>query len=78
MESKISVQSRVCLKCGRLIDPERITALPNTQTCADCSIEPKRVGYMVFGHKTGGELVTISPEETELIRQANRANKRSR
>jgi|TARA_R100000353_G_C6472378_1_gene186927 hypothetical protein len=67
-----------CGICSAEIPKERIEAIPGTTTCVKCSGVKNVHGFMVFGHKTGGELVMISPDNTEAMRQAQRSNKRSR
>ena len=67
-----------CRICGAEIPEERIEAIPGTTTCVKCTTVKSVHGFMVFGHKTAGELVMISPDDTEAMRQAQRSNKRSR
>ena len=68
----------ICTGCGDSIPEARLKAIPDTKSCVNCSKTQPYKGYMVYGHKTGGSLVAIRPEESENIRQADRANKRSR
>lgn len=70
--------SRICESCGYEIPTERLEVLPSTRTCVSCSKEPKKVGFMVFDHKTGGTPVFINPNDQEALRQAKRANRRAR
>ena len=67
-----------CGICSAEIPKERIEAIPGTTTCVKCSSVKSVHGFMVFSHKTAPELVMISPDDTESIRQAQRSNKRSR
>jgi hypothetical protein len=67
-----------CKLCSLDIPIERLQAIPGTTTCVKCSSVKSVHGFMVFGHKTAGELVMISPDNTEAMRQAQRSNKRSR
>ena len=67
-----------CRICGIDIPTARIEAIPATTTCVKCSSVKSGHGFMVFSHKTAPELVMISPDDTESIRQAQRSNKRSR
>lgn len=67
-----------CSLCSLDIPLERLEALPKTSTCVKCSGVKGVQGFMVFSHKTAPELVLIPAEESESIRQARRANKRSR
>ena len=67
-----------CRKCGTQIPAIRLEALPGTDVCVRCSDEPKRVGFMVYGHKTAGECVMIDARNSEALRQAIRADRRAR
>lgn len=69
---------RNCHTCGKVIPAERLEALPDTLTCVDCSTVQKYKGFLVFGHKTGGETVLINPSDKEALRQAKRFNRRAR
>ena len=41
-----------CLKCGEIIHPQRLKALPNTNVCVKCSSGGKYMGTSVqFGDK---------------------------
>lgn len=66
-----------CSVCNSIISPERLEIL-NTTLCTKCSVEEKRIGFMVYNHKTAPSLITINPNDKEGIRQAKRANKRRR
>jgi len=55
-----------CRPCGNQIEDERLEVLPNTVFCSACAhkfnfIKPRK-GVMVFTHKTGGELQTMSAD----------------
>ena len=57
---------KYCKCCASLIESERLDILPNTSFCAPCAqkinpVKPRR-GIMVFTHKTGGELQTMSED----------------
>ena len=69
---------RNCNSCGNPIPAIRLEIIPNTNTCASCSTEQKRVGFMDWGHKTAPELVVVSADDRENIRRAIRINCRSR
>lgn len=71
---------RNCDVCGIPIDPERLEALPDTMTCKAHSSEQKVVGFAFsqFSKGTASEIALVRPENTEAMRQAQRANKRSR
>ncbi len=55
-----------CKCCGYSIEPERLNILSNTLFCASCAnklnIVKPRKGIMVFDHKTGGTLQTMSAD----------------
>jgi hypothetical protein len=55
-----------CKSCANQIEEERLEILPNTLLCAQCAIRlnivKPRKGIMVFDHKTGGTLQTMSAE----------------
>jgi hypothetical protein len=72
-----------CTSCQNEIDPERIELLPNTLVCSECAKEgfnqPGAIrAFLVFGHKTGGD-IEIVPESTyELHKKAfNRIGQQS-
>lgn len=67
-----------CSQCNREIPTERLEILPNTNTCAACSTEQRRVGFLVYGHKTAGEVVMVDGGNREAVRQAERAYRRAR
>jgi len=67
-----------CVVCGTEIPQERLEALPNTQYCVECSQEKRHRVFPMYSHKTAPELVIISANDTEAIRRAERANRRSR
>lgn len=71
-------KKRFCAKCLAPIPPARVKALPGTTTCVGCSTVPKRIGFMVFDHKTAPALVQIDPEDAEQVRVAKRFNRRAR
>ena len=67
-----------CSHCNAQITPARLEILPDTKTCALCSTEQRRVGFLVYGHKTAGEVVIIDGGNREAVRQAERAYRRAR
>ncbi len=71
---------RRCEKCEDIIPQERLEVLPNTQTCVKCSDLPNVVGFMVATAAKGTalELHMLTTDDTEAIRQAERAHRRSR
>lgn len=71
-------EPRCCRVCGKPIPAERLEALPNTAHCVEHSDVKKKVGFMVYPHKTGSSIVMIDPDDTEALRQANNANARRR
>jgi hypothetical protein len=55
-----------CKTCDGIIEEERLEVLPNTVQCSTCAhqydfIKPRK-GIMVFSHKTGGELQSMSAD----------------
>lgn len=67
-----------CRKCGAAIDELRLEILPNTKTCTPCSEEQKRVGFLVFDHKTAPDIVMVDGADKEAVRIARRGYKRAR
>ena len=67
-----------CSDCGKNIPSLRLEAVPGTQHCVDCIDKhmPKRKGYMIYGHKTAGEIVMATGDEN--IRRLEREYLRSR
>ena len=63
-------------KCGTKIPDIRLEL--GYSCCVNCSTEERRVCFMVYGHKTGGELVSVDASDKEAVRQARRANERAR
>ena len=56
----------ICGVCSNLIESERLAILPNTVYCGTCAhshsnVKPRK-GIMVFSHKTGGELQTMTSD----------------
>lgn len=59
----------ICRTCTGNIEPERLEILPNTVFCSGCAnkynfVKPRK-GIMVFDHKTGGTLQTMSADYYE-------------
>lgn len=69
---------RVCKHCQAQIPVERLAIIPETEECVKCSSVQKMVGFMDFGHKTGGECVAVDPRNPENLRRAQRINERAR
>lgn len=69
---------KVCKYCNQVIPAERLEALPSTETCVKHSDVVKNKAFMVFGHKTGGQVTIVNGANKEAIRQAERANRRAR
>lgn len=69
-----------CTSCGKRIPKARLEALPETTLCVQCAERSGAapVGFMVYGHKTAPELVIVDKRNEEALRQARRANRRSR
>lgn len=75
-----------CTKCGSIVPNARVEFLTERSkpiTCLICSKEQKQIGFVVYGHKTAGSVITVpqNPDGTndpEKIRIAQRAYRRSR
>jgi len=52
-----------CDLCGEPIHPDRMELLPNTRTCVRCSTEEPIVGFMIYNHKTAGEVFIAKGKE---------------
>ena len=67
-----------CIDCGNVIPAARLEAVPGTHHCVKCVDKhiPERKGYMIYGHKTAGEIVMATGEEN--IRRLEREYFRSR
>ena len=48
-----------CKYCGQKIPALRLEAIPGVATCIDCSDEKPTVGFMMYSHKTAGEVQMI-------------------
>lgn len=78
------ISSMICKVCTKNIEPERLSILPNTVFCAPCAqlyskVKPNK-GIMVFDHKTGGTLCTMSADYYDNNKQyfvPNSSNRRS-
>ena len=67
-----------CEICNEPIHQERLEVFPDTTRCPTHSNAVPVKGFMVYPHKTGGEVVLIPTSNKEAIRQAQRANRRAR
>lgn len=75
-----------CIECGAQIPKERLVILRSKgwpTHCVKCSRVQAPAAFMIYSHKTAGELMIIpnNPDGTrneELVRQAERAYKRAR
>ena len=67
-----------CTSCSAQIDALRLEILPNTETCTACSTEQKRVGFLVFAHKTAPDIVMVDGGDKEAVRIARRGYERAR
>lgn len=67
-----------CIDCGEKISEIRLEANPDTDYCVGCVDKhiPKVRGYMIYGHKTAGEIVIAKGKEN--IRRLEREYHRSR
>lgn len=70
----------VCKVCGCEIPPERLEAVPETRTCVQHSTQKAMIGFMIseFSKGTAPALHMVDPGDKEALRQARRANRRSR
>lgn len=66
-----------CELCGDPIHPDRLEILPTTTSCINCSdkVTDPIVGFMIYAHKTAGEVIMTSGKENVRIleREYNRA-----
>ena len=66
-----------CELCGEPIHPDRLEILPTTTSCINCSdlVTDPIVGFMIYAHKTAGEVIMTSGKENVRIleRECNRA-----
>ena len=55
-----------CIDCGANIPAARLEAVPGTHHCVKCVDKhiPERKGYMIYGHKTAGEIVMATGKKT--------------
>ena len=70
-----------CKKCKKPIPQERLEFLlefKKDRVCVKCSNEGTFSGFMDYGHKTAPQLVIVPNNNTEALRVAKRAFKRSR
>lgn len=67
-----------CEDCGVQIPPLRMEACPDTRWCVKCSDKhtDRLMGFMIYPHKTGGEVIMTSGSEN--FRKLEREYKRSR
>ena len=56
--------NRICRKCGIDISEGRLKALPETQTCVDCSKTNRKKGFKVITGKDTYTELDIVDEET--------------
>ena len=69
-----------CVICGSSIPEARLEAIPNCVTCIKCSdsVTPNYVGFMIYPHKTGGEIFMTTDNNEENVRRLKREFDRSR
>ena len=60
--------SMLCTNCLNLIPEERLLALPNTQTCVNCSQEVAKVGITIWD-KTTPHFFVVEPEVAQEYRR---------
>lgn len=58
-----------CELCGDPIHPDRLEILPTTTSCINCSdkVTDPIVGFMIYAHKTAGEVIMTSGKENVRI-----------
>lgn len=66
----------LCPTCGIQIPNERVEA--GYYTCVNHSTASKKVGFMVFSHKTAPEIAIVDSSNEESVRIAKRAYERRR
>lgn len=68
-----------CEICGVEIPVERLEAIPGTTTCVAHSKVHRPIGFMVATASKGcAAALMMVPDNKEALRQAQRANQRSR
>jgi hypothetical protein len=67
-----------CLQCQEEIPAIRLEIFPDTDCCAKCSKTPKNKVFMMYSHKTAGEIVAVNGDNKEAIRIAEREYRRAR
>jgi hypothetical protein len=76
-----------CSSCDVVIVPGRIEAILEAtgdlpSSCRECAEKTpnkgKKVGFMIYSHKTAGECIVLDANNKEHIRQARRVYRRSR
>lgn len=65
-----------CSLCSKPMPIERLEC--GFKLCIKCQNEQPYQGFQVFPHKTAGSPILIKSNNKESIRQAERANRRSR
>lgn len=58
-------KGKLC-RCGKTIHPQRLKALPNTETCVDCSNVGKKGGVVVTkgeGEDTFNDIVIMDADQ---------------
>lgn len=67
-----------CEDCGVQIPSLRMEACPDTRWCVGCVDQhtERLMGFMIYPHKTGGEVIMTSGSEN--FRKLEREYKRSR
>jgi len=64
-----------CQMCG--LDMPKLR-LETHKVCIKCADEQPYSGFMVYGHKTAGNIQLIKSKDKEALRRADRANRRAR
>lgn len=64
-----------CVLCNREMPKTRLIMY---KTCINCTNEKPYSGFMVYEHKTAGNIQLIKTKDKESLRRAKRANRRAR
>ena len=60
-----------CSGCGSTMNPERFQM--GFKVCVNCSIEEKKMGHVIYPHKTGGYVQVV---DSETYKDLNRIDRR--
>lgn len=63
---------RYCSACRGSISDARLTALPHTRVCVNCSDETPVKGFMTWEHKTAPKFQIVTPRQHAWFQQYDR------